>query len=238
MNKDIEYLKKYLKNKTLEEGISMLNKGIPLQYIVGNVEFYNYTFNVDSRVLIPRFETELLVDKLIKRIRNKYNKKIDILDLCSGSGCIGITLDKELDANVLCSDISSDALEVLSENKKLNNSNVKYVLSDLFSNIEGVFDVIVSNPPYISYDEEIDDIVKNNEPSISLYASSCGLYYYEEILKNISKYLKKEYIIAFEIGYTQGEDIINLVYKYLGDVIVEVEKDYNLRDRFVFVSNK
>ena len=238
MNKDIEYLKKYLKNKTLEEGISMLNKGIPLQYIVGNVEFYNYTFNVDNRVLIPRFETELLVDKLIKRVRNKYNKKIDILDLCSGSGCIGITLDKELDANVLCSDISSDALEVLGENKKLNNSKVKYVLSDLFSNIDGVFDVIVSNPPYISYDEEIDDIVKNNEPSISLYASSCGLYYYEEILKNISKYLKKEYIIAFEIGYTQGEDIINLVYKYLGDVIVEVEKDYNLRDRFVFVSNK
>lgn len=238
MDKGIEYLKKYLKNKTLEEGISMLNKGIPLQYIVGNVEFYNYTFNVDNRVLIPRFETELLVDKLIKRVRNKYNKKIDILDLCSGSGCIGITLDKELDANVLCSDISSDALEVLGENKKLNNSNVKYVLSDLFSNIDGVFDVIVSNPPYISYDEEIDDIVKNNEPSISLYASSCGLYYYEEILKNISKYLKKEYIIAFEIGYTQGEDIINLVYKYLGDVIVEVEKDYNLRDRFVFVSNK
>lgn len=238
MNKGIEYLKKYLKNKTLEEGISMLNNGIPLQYIVGNVEFYNYTFNVDNRVLIPRFETELLVDKLIKRVRNKYNKKIDILDLCSGSGCIGITLDKELDANVLCSDISSDALEVLGENKKLNNSNVKYVLSDLFSNIDGVFDVIVSNPPYISYDEEIDDIVKNNEPSISLYASSDGLYYYEEILKNISKYLKKEYIIAFEIGYTQGEDIINLVYKYLGDVIVEVEKDYNLRDRFVFVSNK
>ena len=238
MDKGIEYLKKYLKNKTLEEGISMLNKGIPLQYIVGNVEFYNYTFNADNRVLIPRFETELLVDKLIKRVRNKYNKKIDILDLCSGSGCIGITLDKELDANVLCSDISSDALEVLGENKKLNNSNVKYVLSDLFSNIDGVFDVIVSNPPYISYDEEIDDIVKNNEPSISLYASSCGLYYYEEILKNISKYLKKEYIIAFEIGYTQGEDIINLVYKYLGDVIVEVEKDYNLRDRFVFVSNK
>lgn len=238
MDKGIEYLKKYLKNKTLEEGISMLNKGIPLQYIVGNVEFYNYTFNVDNRVLIPRFETELLVDKLIKRVKNKYNKKIDILDLCSGSGCIGITLDKELDANVLCSDISSDALEVLGENKKLNNSNVKYVLSDLFSNIDGLFDVIVSNPPYISYDEELDDIVKNNEPSISLYASSDGLYYYEEILKNISKYLKKEYIIAFEIGYTQGEDIINLVYKYLGDVIVEVEKDYNLRDRFVFVSNK
>ena len=238
MDKGIEYLKKYLKNKTLEEGISMLNKGIPLQYIVGNVEFYNYTFNVDNRVLIPRFETELLVDKLIKRVKNKYNKKIDILDLCSGSGCIGITLDKELDANVLCSDISSDALEVLGENKKLNNSNVKYVLSDLFSNIDGVFDVIVSNPPYISYDEEIDDIVKNNEPSISLYASSDGLYYYEEILKNISKYLKKEYIIAFEIGHTQGEDIVNLVYKYLGDVIVEVEKDYNLRDRFVFVSNK
>lgn len=238
MDKDIEYLKKYLKNKTLEEGISMLNKGIPLQYIVGNVEFYNYTFNVDNRVLIPRFETELLVDKLIKRIRNKYNKKIDILDLCAGSGCIGITLDKELDANVLCSDISFDALEVLSENKKLNNSNVKYVLSDLFSNIDGVFDVIVSNPPYISYDEEIDEIVKNNEPSISLYALNNGLYYYEEILKNISKYLKKEYIIAFEIGYTQGEDIINLVYKYLGDVIVEVEKDYNLRDRFVFISNK
>lgn len=235
---DVLYLKKYLKGLSLEDGIKMLEQGIPVQYIVGDVLFYNYIFKVDKRVLIPRFETELLVDKLLYRIKSKFDKKISILDLCSGSGCIGITLDKEICSDVTCSDISSDALSVLRENKELNNSSVNIVLSDLFSNICGKFDVIVSNPPYIAYDEEVMDVVLNNEPWISLFAKDDGLYFYKMILKDIKKYLNDSFIVAFEIGMNQGKKVEMLVKKYLCDVNVSIEQDYNLRDRFIFISNK
>ena len=95
MKEKIEYLKKYLPSDKLDDGIKLLESDIPVQYIVGNVDFYGNTINVNKNVLIPRFETELLVDKLIKRCKDKFFKKIDILDLCTGSGCIAITLDKE-----------------------------------------------------------------------------------------------------------------------------------------------
>ena len=99
------------------------------------------------------------------------------------------------------------------------------------------YDVIISNPPYISYDEEIDDIVKKNEPSLALYADNDGLYFYEEILKNCKKYLNDRFMIAFEIGCTQGDKIKDIALKYLGDVSVSVEKDLSDRDRFVFIFN-
>lgn len=235
---DILYLKKYLKRYSLEDGIKMLEQGIPVQYIVGEVLFYNYIFKIDKRVLIPRFETELLVDKLISRINNKFKKKIDILDLCTGSGCIGITLSKEVLSDVVCSDISSDAVSVAKLNRNLNNSSANIIVSDLFSDIDGKFDVIVSNPPYISYDEKIMDIVLKNEPHISLFADNDGLYYYEMILKDISKYLNDNFIVAFEIGINQGKRVKEIILKYLPFASVEIEQDYSRRDRFIFISNK
>lgn len=236
--KNREYLEKYLSNDRLDEGMELLDKGISPQYIVGNVDFYGNIINVDSRVLIPRFETELLVEKTIHYVKNLFNRKVSILDIGTGSGCIAITLKKEIDCDVVASDISLDAIDVARENAINNMVDILFVNSDIFSNIEDKFDVIISNPPYISYDEEIDDMVKNNEPSLALYASNDGVYFYDKILSECAKYLNDRFLIAFEIGYTQGDRIVKLVYKYLGDdVNVRVEKDYSNRDRFVFIWN-
>ena len=231
-----EYLKKYV-IENIEEAIERYKNGEPVQYIIGDVNFYGNTIKVNKDVLIPRYETEELVEKTIKKIKNKFNKKIDVLDLCTGSGCIAITIKKEINSNVTATDISSDALEVAKKNVNLNNVDIKLINSDLFNNIDGKFDCIISNPPYISYDEEIDEIVKNNEPNIALYAPNNGLYFYEEILKNIKKYLNDEFIIAFEIGYKQGESLVELANKYLDDVTIIVEKDLQGRDRFLFIEN-
>lgn len=236
--KNREYLEKYLSNDKLDEGMELLNKGISPQYIVGNVDFYGNIINVDSRVLIPRFETELLVEKTIHYVENLFNRKVSILDIGTGSGCIAITLKKEIDCDVVASDISLDAIDVARENAINNMVDILFVNSDIFSNIEDKFDVIISNPPYISYDEEIDDMVKNNEPSLALYASNDGVYFYDKILSECAKYLNDRFLIAFEIGYTQGDRIIKLAYKYLSeDVNVKVEKDYSDKDRFVFIWN-
>ena len=234
---NLDYLKKYY-DGNIDEALKRLENGEPIQYIVGNVNFYGNTFKVDKIVLIPRFETEELVEKTVKLIKKIFNSKIDILDLCTGSGCIAITLNKLLNANVDASDISLQALEVANYNNKINNTNVNFIHSDIFNNIEKKYDVIISNPPYISDSEEIMDIVKNNEPHLALYASNDGLYFYEEILKNCTKFLKDKYLIAFEIGYLQGEKIKNLAYKYLDDINVWIEKDLQGKDRFIFIKNK
>ena len=231
-----EYLKKYVTGN-IEEAIERYKNGEPVQYIIGDVNFYGNTIKVNKDVLIPRYETEELVEKTIKKIKNKFNKKIDVLDLCTGSGCIAITIKKEINSNVTATDISSDALEVAKKNVNLNNVDIKLINSDLFNNIDGKFDCIISNPPYISYDEEIDEIVKNNEPNLALYAPNNGLYFYEEILKNIKKYLNDEFIIAFEIGYKQGESLVELANRYLNNVTISVEKDLQGRDRFLFIEN-
>ena len=235
---DYDYLKKYLDSDKLEAGIELLKQGISPQYIIGNVSFYGNIINVNKNVLIPRFETELLVEKTIKYCRKMFNdSKINILDIGTGSGCISITLKKELDCNVVGVDISNDALEVARENALINELNINFICSDIFSNVNDKFDVIISNPPYISYDEEIEDIVKNNEPHLALYADDNGLYFYDKILRECSNYLNDKFLIAFEIGYKQGEDIKNLAYKYLDNINVSVEKDYSGKDRFVFIYN-
>ena len=237
MENNIEYLKKYLKDKTLDEGIELLNKGIPVQYIVGNVDFYGYNFKVNENVLIPRFETEELVEKTIKYINKYFNKKVDILDLGTGSGCIAITLKKELDCNVDAVDISPKALEIAKLNAKNNNVDITFYEGDMLSPINKKYDVIISNPPYIAYNEEIMEIVKNNEPHTALYAEDNGLKYYKDIISNANKYLKEKSIIAFEIGEKQGKLILEYAKKYFKDSIITVEKDMQNRDRFVFIIN-
>ena len=231
---DIEYLKKYLNSDKLEEGIKKLEQGIPVQYIVGNVEFYGNIIEVNENVLIPRFETEELVDRVIKRLKNKNN--LDIVDLGTGSGCIAISLAKNLNSNVDAVDISKEALEVAKKNAINNNVNINFYLGDMLKPLNKKYDVIISNPPYIAYDEKIMNIVKNNEPHIALYADNNGLYYYEQILKNVKDYLKKDYLIAFEIGYKQAKEIESLAHTYLS-CKVTIEKDLSGKDRYVFIEN-
>ena len=236
--KEEEYLKKYLDKDKLEEGLEQLKQGIPVQYIVGNVDFYGNTINVNKNVLIPRFETELLVDKTIKYIKNNFKHHVDILDIATGSGCIAITLKKEIDSTVDASDISESALKVAQENALNNKVDINFINSDMLTNITKKYDIIISNPPYLTKEDDIMDIVKNNEPEIALYAKDNGLYYYDVILKNIKNNLKDKYLIAFEIGYTQGEAIKNLALKYLDNINVKIEKDYSNKDRFVFIEPK
>ena len=232
---DIEYLEKYLDKSKLEEGKELLKKGIPVQYIVGNVDFYGNIIEVNKNVLIPRFETEELVSKLIDYIHEYFDKKIDIVDIGTGSGCIAITLKKQLDCDMTAVDISDEALEVAKKNAINNNVDIKFIKGDILTPLTKKYDCIVSNPPYISYNEEIMDIVKNNEPHIALYADNDGLYYYEEILKNAKEYINKKSIIAFEIGYTQGKRIKELKDKYLPNSIFKLERDMQGKDRFVFI---
>ena len=228
----LEYLEKY--GNSSKENIDRLNNGEPVQYIVGNVSFYGNIIDVDKRVLIPRFETEELVENTVKYIK-KYNYK-SIVDIGTGSGCIAITLKKFFpEILVDAVDISKGALEVAKKNANKNNANINFYEGNLLEPLNKKYDVIISNPPYIAYDEEIMDIVKNNEPHIALYASNNGLYYYEEILKNVYKYINNNGLIAFEIGYSQGEKIKKLASKYLNKYDFEIKKDMTGKDRMVFI---
>ncbi len=235
--KDIEYLKKYYKGN-INEALKELEKGIPVQYIVGSTNFYGYEFKVNKNVLIPRFETEELVEKTIEYIHKLFNKKVKIIDLGTGSGCIAITLKKEVDSEVTAVDISDDALNVARENATVNNVNINFIKSNMLDEISDKYDVIISNPPYIAYDEEIMDIVKNNEPHIALYADNEGLKFYEEILKKASNNLEDNYLIAFEIGYMQGLKIKDIASKYLPNSNMIISKDLSGKDRFIFITNK
>ena len=231
---DIEYLKKYY-NGNLSDALNLLDSGIPVQYIVGNVDFYGYNFLVNKNVLIPRFETEELVDRTIKYVQKYFDSSVKIVDLGCGSGCISIVLSKELGITVDAVDISSDALDVARENCVKNNASVNFYLGNMLEPLHDKYDVIISNPPYISYDEEIEDIVYNNEPHLALFARDKGLYFYNKILSECSKYLNDKYLICFEIGCNQGDNVIELAFKYLSDINVSLEKDYSDRDRFVFI---
>ena len=240
---DIEYLNKYIKENNLDnnyfnECLKKLDQGLPIQYIIGNVNFYGNIIKVNNNVLIPRYETELLVDKTINKIKKYFsNKQIDILDLGTGSGCIAISLKKELNCNVDALDISKEALSVAKQNAIENNVDITFINKDMTTYKEKKYDVIISNPPYIKYDEEIMNIVKNNEPHIALYAKDNGLYFYKKIIENIPYIIKDKYLICFEIGDSQSTEIVDIANKYLTSIDISIEKDYSNRDRFIFITN-
>ena len=241
---DLEYLKKYIKENNLDDNyfkdcLNKLEQGQPIQYIIGNVDFYGNIIKVNKSVLIPRFETELLVDLTIKKIKELFpNQKIDIHDLGTGSGCIAITLKKEINSSVDALDISIDAINTAKLNATDNNVEINFINQDMSTYKEKKYDVIISNPPYIIYDEEIMDIVKNNEPHLALYAEDEGLYFYKRIIDNISYITKDKYLIAFEIGYTQANSIANYANKQLDNIEISIQKDYSNKDRFIFITKK
>lgn len=238
---ELEYLKKYIHPEdNLEEAIERLKKGEPVQYIIGDVDFYGNIIKVNKNVLIPRRETEELVEKTLEKIKKIFpEKNINIIDIGTGSGCIPITMKKFLpNSNISAVDISQEALKVAVDNSKINNTNINFIHSNLFENVSGKYHCIISNPPYIKENEEIMDIVKNNEPHLALYAPNDGLYFYQEIIKEASKYLEEKFIIAFEIGETQGQEIINIAKKYFPNSNIILEKDLQHLDRFVFITNE
>ena len=233
-----EYLKKYLhEGDILDEALKRLHNGEPVQYIVGDTNFYGNIIKVNKDVLIPRPETEELVEKTYNYINEYFiDKNISILDIGTGSGCIPIALKKLLPQATLTGiDISEKALKVAEENKIINNVSINFLQSNLFENVNNTYDVIISNPPYIREDEEIMDIVKNNEPHIALYAKDNGLYFYKKILQEAEKYLNEKFIIAFEIGEEQGSDILEISKQHFPTAKVFLEQDLRHFDRFVFI---
>ncbi len=233
-----ELIKKYVPIDKQKQAYIDLKNNVPVQYIIGHVDFYGYTIKVNKNVLIPRFETEYLVEKLINYINKYLNKKIAIADLGTGSGAIAIALNKELNADVTAFDISKKALKVAKENAENNGSSVQFLLHDIKKEIPGVYDCIVSNPPYIAYENKADDIVHNNEPHLALYADKKGLDFYEKILGYAKNVLSKKSIIAFEIGMDQANDIKKIAEKYFESAIIKIEKDLPGKDRYIFIINE
>ena len=226
--------------KLYKSSLEALKENKPIQYVIGNVNFYGLKFIVNKNVLIPRFETEELVEQVVEYAKSLNKDKIKILDLGCGSGAIGLTLKSILkDSEVTLIDISKEALEVAKLNANNLNLDVTFIESDWFSNVGlDKYDIIVSNPPYIRTDEEIEEIVKNNEPSLALYGGIDGLDCYRKILANIKPYLNDKFLIAFEIGESQKEEIYDIVEKYLKDVEIICKKDLYGRNRMIFVRNK
>ena len=223
----------------------LINKHIkddtPLSHLVGFEYFYDRKFKVTSDVLSPRMETEELVYKVIDYIRKNNLTNIKILDLCTGSGIIGITLKKELeefDVKILASDISSRALTVAKENASSLEADISFVESDLFSNIQDKFDIIVSNPPYIAHDDKktIKENVLNYDPHLALFADEEGMYFYRNIIEKSRPYLNEKGIMFFEIGYDQKEKIITLGENNKFETVVY--KDINSRDRIAVLKSQ
>ena len=215
-----------------------IEKNVPLSHLVGFEYFYDRKFKVTKDVLSPRMETEELIYKVIEYIKSINKNNIKILDLCTGSGIIGITLRKELgfkSVEVVASDISEEALKVAKENAIMNEAEVKFIQSDIFENINEKFDIIVSNPPYIAYNDKItmEDNVLNYDPHLALFAEEDGMYFYREIVENAKEYLEEDGIVFFEIGYDQREKILKLANE--NGFKAEVYKDINGRDRMAIL---
>ncbi len=215
-----------------------IEKNVPLSHLAGFEYFYDRKFKVTKDVLSPRMETEELIYKVIEYIKSINKNNIKILDLCTGSGIIGITLRKELESKsleVVASDISEEALKVAKENAIMNEAEVKFIQSDIFENINEKFDIIVSNPPYIAYNDKItmEDNVLNYDPHLALFAEEDGMYFYREIVENAKEYLEEDGLVFFEIGYDQREKILKLANE--NGFKAEVYKDINGRDRMAIL---
>ncbi len=223
-------------NKYTKKNIKKLDSDYPIQYLIGYVDFYGLKITVNKNVLIPRYETEYLVE-LTQKYINKLNiKNPKILDLCTGSGCIGLSLKSLIpSSSVTMSDISSRALKVAKKNAKDLSIDVKILKSDLLKNIkEKDYDILISNPPYVMTTE----VLPNNvlyEPSLALYSKEKGIYHIEKILKNAESYLKEKYLIALEINEKSEEDLTKIIKENFKNITYKFEKDLSGKTRYLFI---
>ena len=219
------------------EGIKKLKNGYPIQYITNKQFFRDCEFYVNENVLIPQPDTEILVEECLKLAENMNIP--NILDLCTGSGAIAISIAKKVKANIFATDISKQAIENEEKNAKLNNVNVKFILGDLFENIENknFFDIIVSNPPYIETNtiKQLSREVQN-EPILALDGGEDGLNFYKKIAKEAKIYLNKEGYLALEIGYNQKEKVCKILENENFSIVLTV-KDFSENDRVVIAKS-
>jgi release factor glutamine methyltransferase len=217
--------------KSIIKKIKLRCKHKPITKIFGKAYFCGLEFIVNKYVLSPRFDTEVLVEEALKHIKPKDR----VLDLCTGSGCIAVSIANQVDAYVEGVDISKKALKVAKQNTKRHNVNVDMYQSDMFSKVQGKFNVIVSNPPYIETDvaKNLDKEVTEHDPMLALDGGNDGLDFYREIASNIKSYLAEGGVLLLEIGYNQGESVSSLFKDVAKDI--QIIKDYGGNDRVVVI---
>ena len=221
----------------VEEIYKKLAAHIPAQYIIGHAEFFGMQLKVDERVLIPRPETEELVDLILTE---NPEKNLKVLDIGTGSGAIALALAKNRpDWSVTAADISEDALELATENAKRQNLDLTFIRTDCFSEISSKYDIIVSNPPYISRSDEVEVglNVLHSEPHLALFADEDGLAIYRRIAEDSKDYLNDGGKIYLEIGYKQGQSVPSLFMENLPEKRVRTLKDQFGQDRMVVIDD-
>lgn len=222
-------------------GMEEYYNGRPIQYIKGVETFFGRDFKVNENVLIPRYETEELVENILYHIDDYFSdyQTIDLCDVGTGSGAIAISLAlEEPRTNVYASDISSKAIEVAKENAANLGANVNFMVGDLLEPLlekEIKVDIFVSNPPYIPNNQEIEAMVKDNEPHVALFGGNDGLYFYRRIFKEVKPLLKDRALLAFEMGFDQRELMEEALQTYFPDDRHEIIKDINGKDRMLFI---
>ncbi len=235
---DLEYINKY-KKKVIAQDLKKLEVGIPVQYIVGDVDFLNVNLEVNQAVLIPRFETEYFVERVLFYLDKYFKADCKMIDIGTGSGCIAIAIKKERpDLNVTAVDISKKALLLAEKNGRRNNCAINFKESDLLLDVDEKFDVIVSNPPYLNKKDKINQKVVDFEPKKALFAKGDGLEFYYRILTECHPKIADKCLIAFEIGDKQAKMIKKMALTQFPNSIVIIEKDLQKRERFIFLLKK
>ena len=227
--------------KEFEAGMDRILNYEPMEHVLGYSWFYGYKMIVNEDVLIPRYETEELVENILYRIDDYFNdyKEIHLCDVGTGSGAIAITLAlEEPRLKVIATDISKEALVVAQDNAKTLGANVEFrngdMLQPLLDTHEKV-DIFVSNPPYIPNDQDIEAMVKDNEPHVALFGGNDGLYFYRKIFKEVKPLLNDRALLAFEMGFDQRELMETAIKEFFGDYPFEIIKDINGKDRMLFI---
>lgn len=223
-----------------EKGVKRLLNDEPLNYVLGYSYFYGYKLKVGKDVLIPRYETEELVGKVLAYYDEYFPKEnVDVADVGTGSGAIAIALKKEEPRmKVVASDISKDALSVAKENARINDADITFYEGSMLEPLvkEGIkLDILVSNPPYIKQDEVLENSVKDYEPHVALFGGDDGLKFYRMIFKDAKKVLKDKSLMFFEMGYDQKENLTKLAKEYFKDAEINVFKDINNKDRMLMI---
>ena len=233
-------IKTKITDKTQNEVLlkcEQLNNGKPLAYVINSASFFNCDFFVDENVLIPRFETELLVEKVVNFCKTLKNTP-SILDLCSGSGCIAVSIAKALDTVVTAVEIDDNAIKIIKKNAEINKVNLNIIKSNLFEEINDKYDIIISNPPYIPTKEigSLDNSVKDWEPKLALDGGIDGLDFYRKIAYLSPSYLNENGKLFLEIGFNQSEDVSWLLKNNFKDI--EVFNDYSGLPRIVVATKR
>lgn len=227
--------------QAFQAGMKRYMNGEPIQYIKGKETFFSRDFIVNEDVLIPRYETEELVENILYKIDDYFSdyESIDLCDVGTGSGAIAISLAlEEPKLKVTATDISEKALEVAKLNAKMLNADVNFYQGDMLEPLikqNMKFDIFVSNPPYIPLEQDIDRLVKDNEPHVALFGGKDGLYFYRLIFSQVHQVIKDRALLAFEMGFDQRELMCEAVEHYFPNIPYEIIKDINGKDRMLLI---